>query len=300
MGRGTYTDIPRHVNAATRILTLRLFNRPLRISRPFDRLAIESVLYQIFLVTTGLWSDEIRLDYVFDTAFWVQAEKVLDQNNLFPGQSISFNSPVLGVPVALFRLAISMKQHYQSPARPDQTKLESLRDEVEEWEAIVLNDVEPDSLSVLDEPNPKRIYYKDASYLYILITSLLLEQLSNRPTATSNTNTFSDTEGQTDSTRRFPRLASRNCWQIAKAIEILRRHDNDDEWKICFLGNWPTYTLGFFMSEAEDVELVRKEMEKRWELTKFSQLARYGNDLERFWSEKGLSSHRLVEIESYS
>src|ERR1700712_2090611 len=119
MGRGTYTDIPRHVNAAIRILRLRLMDRPFSIDRPFDRLAVESVLYQIFLVTMGSWSHPAQLDYQFDAGFWLRAENVLAQSMLFPGPSILTNSPVLGVPLAIFKLVLSIKQLRQSPLRHD-------------------------------------------------------------------------------------------------------------------------------------------------------------------------------------
>ncbi len=55
-GRGTYNDIPWHLNAATQIIKVRyLHDLSFVVTRPYDRLAIESVLYQVFLVTTGCW-----------------------------------------------------------------------------------------------------------------------------------------------------------------------------------------------------------------------------------------------------
>lgn len=290
MGRGTYTDIPRHVNAATRILTMRLFNGPLSISRSFDRLAVESVLYQIFLVTTGLWSDQIPLDYDFDARFWLQAEKLLDQSKLFPGRSNSLNSPVLGVPVTLFRLALSLKQRYQSPFRQDQATLDQLRSELEEWEALVLCGHELDCLSEYEQPNRQHRFYQDAGYLYILIASLLLDQL------TGNENQNED-NGQ--SRAEPPRPAPIESWQIRKATQILRRYQHDDEWKLCFIGNWPVYTLGFFMSRSEDVQLVRDDMHRRWNLTRFAQLARFINDLEASFTERGYGTSAPEPLETW-
>lgn len=269
MGRGTYADIPRHVNATMRILTMRLFNDSFKISRPFDRLAVESVLYQIFLVTTGLWSDNIPLDYDFDPQFWIQAERLLERSQMYPGHSNSLNSPVLGVPVALYRLAMAAKQQYQNPCGPDTATLNQLRCEIETWEAAVLCDHEIDCLSASEQPNRKHDFYREASYLFILTISLLLDQMA-----------------ETEVTGGPPRMASSNSWQISKATQILRARSNDTEWKMCFLGNWPIYTLGFFMSTSEGVRLVRAEINGRWDLMKFSQLARFSNDLEIAWGRR--------------
>jgi hypothetical protein len=272
MGRGTYTDIPQHVSAATRILTLRLFSSQPNITSPFDRLAVESVLYQIFLVTTGLWSEDITLDYDFDTRFWVQAETLLDQSLMFPDGSKILNSPVLGVPVSLFRLALSLKQQRHTINR-DMVVLEALKSEVEEWEALVLCDREIDRSSPGESANRSRTFYKDASYLYILCISLILEQILSSTTATTGP----------------PAMASSSSWQITKAIDIVRSHENDDEWAMCFIGTWPLYTLGFFMATEEHVQIVRHEVNERWRLTRFSQVVRFGRDLEIAWRIRGLS-----------
>lgn len=273
MGRGTYSDIPQHVSAATRILTLRLFSSQSNITSPFDRLAVESVLYQIFLVTTGLWSEDIPLDYDFDAQFWIKAERLLDRNLMFPDGSKILNSPVLGAPISLFRLALSLKQQFHTTER-DPVVLEALESEVEEWEALVLCNREIVHLQPNETTTRTHIFYQHASYLYILCISLLLEQIKSTsapspapPTMTSPTN-----------------------WQITKAISILQSHENDDEWKLCFIGCWPLYTLGFFMATVEHVEIVRKEMHDRWRLTRFSQCARFGRDLEIAWRMRELST----------
>lgn len=52
LGKGTYTDIPPHLQAAVRVLSLRFFDASDNELQPFDRLAFESVLYQIFLTST--------------------------------------------------------------------------------------------------------------------------------------------------------------------------------------------------------------------------------------------------------
>ncbi|KAI1614225.1 hypothetical protein EDD37DRAFT_594913 [Exophiala viscosa] len=272
MGRGTYTDVPRHVNAAIRILSLRLMSHDESISKPFDRLAVESVLYQIFLVTMGSWSDPIELDYHFDAQFWVQAERLLTLSTLFPDRSMSYNSPVLGIPLGLFKLALSIKQLYQSPFRSDLETLEQFRSELDNWEGAVLSDQDLDPLSPDEERNDAHQYYRDAAYLYILTASLLVEQLSELGEKTGP-----------------PEAASSECWQIRKVCQILSAHRDDDEWARCFIGNWPVYTLAFFMQEPADMRLLWEDLLKRWNLTKFGQVARFRTDVELTWARRGLT-----------
>ncbi|KIX98490.1 uncharacterized protein Z520_05791 [Fonsecaea multimorphosa CBS 102226] len=270
MGRGTYTDIPLHVNAATRILKLRLLSSSGNISRPFDRLAIESVFYQIFLVTTGSWSDPLELDYHFDAGFWLQAERLLAQSNLYLGCSIGFNSPVIGVPIALVRIVLSLKQFYQSPSQPDQGTLDQIRAELDEWESLVYSGQDLDHLSEHERPILNLQMYRDAGYLYILTSSLLLYQLSGK----------TRTPGP-------PQAVPRTCWQMKTILHILRGYRDNDDWARLLLGNWPVYSVGFFMSHSEDIWLIRNDLQRRWDLVKFSQVSRFRTDLESTWNLRG-------------
>lgn len=281
MGRGTYTDIPRHVNAAMRIIRLRLLSRPSNISRPFDRLAIESVLYQIFLVATESWSAPVELDYDFDAEFWHQAERLLAKSNLYPDRSISFNSPVIGVPLALFRIVLSLKQIYQNPWHHNQETLDQLRSEVEEWEGIVLSEGETDCISIDEHQNCSPGIYRDAAYLYVLVSSLLMDQISIG-----------------DWIPGAPQVAPRDSWQLKKGIQILRARQDDEDWAKCFIGNWPVYSLGFFLDEPEAIELVRSDMQHRWDSVKFSQITRFREDLESTWTSRGHGLNALVWSES--
>ncbi|CAO2647315.1 Nn.00g082370.m01.CDS01 [Neocucurbitaria sp. VM-36] len=282
MGQGTYSDIPPHLNAAMNILNIRLFNAPPKISRPFDLLAVESVLYQVFLVSTGLWSDQVPL-LNFNLAFWLKAEKLLEQSVMFAGQSNSLNSPVLGVPVSLFRLAIQAKEMYQNPRAYNTQALDELRSEIEAWQAIVLCDKEVDPLGANEPSNLYQSYYESASYLYALIISLLLEQM---PTSSIVHESVVDQQVSLRQARSPPNAANTDSWQVQKGIQIIRRHQYDNNWAGCYMGNWPVYTLGFFLSDPEHINLIRQEMNRRWELTKFMQVPRFLDDLERVWAAR--------------
>lgn len=283
MGQGTYSDTPQHVSAATRILSMRLFSSESSIKRPFDRLAVESVLYQIFLITTGLWSEDIPLDYQFDLEFWLKAERLLNRSIIFPDGSNSLNSPVLGVPVSLYRLALSMKQQFQDAREGTHNPLvlANIKSEVEQWEALVLCDGILDHQSINEQFTRTHEFYRDASYLFILNISLLLEQtkyfIRKSPSITGT---------------GPPEMAPSSSWQVSKALSILYARRHDKEWKMCFMGNWPVYTLGFFLSSVEDVQLLRTEMNDRWRLSRFSQLTRFIGDLESVWSKRGFAQSR--------
>lgn len=273
-----------------RVLTLRFFKLPLTVLQPFDRLAIESVLYQMFLTSTVLWSDEAPLTE-FDLQFWLQAEERLEQSVMFPGKPTSMNSPVLGVPVALFRLAIQAKHAYQHPELQDDSSLELLRLDVEKWESAVLSNQTIDPLAEGDFGSRQQTYYEGASYLYVLIISLLLEQASKTPEYDAQS---------TPHQCHLPEAVPHHTWQIQKALDILRAFKDDDEWSSCYIGNWSIYTLGFCLTDSEDIELIRDEMNRRWAFTKFMQIPRFHNDLETSWNVRGqppVSPHVLRSSE---
>lgn len=278
MGKGTYLDIPPHLHAAMRVLTLRFFETPITMLQPFDHLALESVLYQMFLTSTVLWSDQSPLTD-FDLQFWLKAEHFLRQTVMFPGKPLSLNSPVLGVPVALFRLAVQAKQACQTPACWSSSDMERLHAEIEDWEAFILGNQSLDSPIKENALDRQQSYYDGATHVYILVISLLLEQAAK----------ISGSIGKLDfRANRLPEAVPRTTWQIQKALCILRAFESDNGWSSCYLGNWPVYTIGFFLNESEDIRLIRNEMDRRWASTKFMQIPRFRDDLETTWMARGL------------
>lgn len=269
MGCGTYLDIPRHLNAATNIITLRFFHRPTGIDRLFDILAVESVLYHIFHVMTGLWSDLAEPDYQFNIDFWTQAETILNRSTFFPRASRSLNSPVLGVPASLFRLALLLRQQCRKSFVIDTTELENMKNEILGWEISVLCEQELQSASESNtgESDIQEEYYRDASTLYTIIVSLLQKEMPRKEPGP-------------------PLEVASNSWEVRKAIQILKKYEQDDGWARCFIGNWPTYTLGFFMSATEDKQVIQADMQRRWDLTKLAQITRFSSDLETTWMSR--------------
>ncbi|KAL7949506.1 hypothetical protein V8C42DRAFT_311082 [Trichoderma barbatum] len=272
IGLGTYADVPRHVKAATQILKLRHVREPVKSNRFLDRIAIESILYQIFLTTMGLWSDFVLHDFNFDSDFWAQAELLLNGwRPLFPGSPTSVNSPVLGIPISLFRTIILLRQQWQTPLSLDTETIKQIQIEVESWEVTLLCEQEPDLLGEnnLNHQNSQENYYKDVGWLHVIAASLLLEQLPRQ-----------------DIRSCYPRKVSCNNWRIRAAIRILEQYREDDGWARFFIGNWPVYTLGLFVSSDEDKRIIEYDLKRRWELTRFAQNTRFSQDLASIWDHE--------------
>jgi hypothetical protein len=294
LGRATFSDVPRHVDAAINLLRLRLFTNRVShsIRTTFDRIAIESALYQIFLTAAGPWVDPPASSVPIDFEFWHNAESLLSDPNssLFPTHSASVNSPILGQPLALFRLVLTAKHLYQTrhlhhhhyqPHHSDSspTLTTTLQDELADWEALVLRNADPDPAAAASNLS-HYVLYKHATYLYILIASLLLDQAINIPPIPP---AFSPTS---EPTQHHP-CASASTWQVIRIIQILRQHQGDMEWAKCFISNWPLYTCGFFMVRKEEQDVVRQELVLREKVTGFSQTRRFLEELEVVWAERG-------------
>ena len=276
MGRGTYSDIPMHLDAATRIIQLRFMGSGSTVlHRLFDRLAVESVMYQIFLVSTGCWAGtdaHVHSHYKFDPHFWLQCEALLARSTIFPGQSASRNSPVLGVPWALFKLILTIKQLLGSPLQHDEDTIKHLRSEVAYWEA---------ALTLRDELVKEQwTICDDATSLYILIASLLVEQLSTSGDAFP---------------AGLPQPVETESWQLSMMAEIIQRRHKDNDWERCFVANWPVYTAGFLVIDESDIDLIREDLSGRWARANFAQVARYKEDLEKTWRQRHLPRQRVTE-----
>lgn len=269
LGNATLSDVPRHVNAAIGLLRVRFLTGDNTIRQPFDRIAFESVMYQIFLTATDSWIHAAQQDFYFDGDFWYQAELLLARSTLFPEDSPSMNSPILGLPVSLFRIVLSAKNIYQSGQEHDGNALIILKRELKDWETLVLSNKDPDYVASQTHLSHYRLY-KDATYLYILVASLLIDQAKHwLPTKEAVLE---------------PRAS--NSWQALMMVRILRNHQGDEEWAKCFISNWPLYTVGFFMQDDSEQAVVRQDLLLRVQVTGFSQAKRFLAELEETWARR--------------
>ncbi|KAK7215765.1 hypothetical protein V2G26_003768 [Clonostachys chloroleuca] len=278
----TNRDIPQHIQAGIRLLTLHVLNKPLGVSRLFDRLSLESVMYAVFLRTASLWSDSTSSDFTFDKVFWNQAEQVLGQTNFFPENSGSSDSPVLGVSVSLFRIALSLRHIFRTGILPGPSELQHLQNDVAYWEGLLLED---ESLRNYLPAGPQgdfqEHYHETAIHLFTLVTSLLFGQILGGSVLAG-----------------LPQTVPRGSWQMDLGIQILEKYANDQVWAKCFIVQWPIYTLGVLMELPEDRQLIRKQLQQTRDVTSFAQVARYSYDLETIWTTREEAAPMNMEQES--
>lgn len=280
-GHGTYADIPGHLKAASRILESRILHpatgtTTTETERLFDIVSTESVLYHTFHATVGLWtdsSDDADSDCPFDLNFWKRAESYLSGPDTFldATDSRGFTSPVLGVSPSLSRLALQLRQLYRNTleiSNIDLQELQELQEEVAHWErALLLQSEFGTGLEGCRRPESVREeFHRDATALYTLVVSFLFTKLL---------------ESQHDDFCCIDTASNR--WQLKKAIEVVQRNKSNDGWMRCYVGNWPIYTLGFFMPDPEERTVMTDDLQRRWQLTKMAQSRRFLDDIESAW-----------------
>ncbi|EWG44976.1 hypothetical protein FVEG_05929 [Fusarium verticillioides 7600] len=260
-GSSSWDDQPQHVTAAIKIISSRILNATSTDLTTFLRLALESVLYQVFLLNNGLWSSVnsyVSLQSL-NSEFWALSEKLLENPTSLDFSLLSINSPVLGMPLAVMRLATFLGQLCLGRESANMEDLVKLQTEVATWEEFALQAVEQtDAYDVLN---------RDANCLYAMVASILMQHLI----------AFGPNTG-------LPKVSHTRNWRACTALQILSRRAEDHRWSECFMGTWPAYALGFLLSDAKDRDIVRRDMQRRRELTGFWIVKRFQEDLERSWA----------------
>ncbi|KAF5253339.1 hypothetical protein FANTH_1751 [Fusarium anthophilum] len=260
-GSSSWDDQPQHVSAAIKIIVSRIMNVTSTDLTAFLRLALESVLYEVFLLNNGLWSSAnsyISLQSL-DPEVWARSEKLLEHPRNLDFHLLSLNSPVLGMPLAVMRLATVLGQLCLGRESANMEDLPKLQAEVTTWEDF--------ALQAAEQTDASDMLNRDANCLYAMITSILMQHLM----------AYGPNTG-------LPRVSPTNSWQACMALQILSRRAGDRRWSECFIGTWPVYALGFLLSDGKDRDIVRRDMQSRRELTGFWIVKRFQEDLERFWS----------------
>ncbi|SCN98394.1 uncharacterized protein FFM5_06819 [Fusarium fujikuroi] len=274
-GSSSWDDQPQHVSAAFKIILSRVLNVRNAGLSAFLRLSLESVLYQVFLLNNGLWSS--ATSYVSlqpsNSGFWARFEKLLEHPDNMDFDLLTFNSPVLGMPLAVMRLATFLGHlclGRESASMEDLLKLQA--------EVTACEDFARQAAKQIDGSNTLN---RDAHCLYVLVASILMQHLI----------TFGPNTG-------FPRVSPTDSWQACAALQILSRRAGDHSWSECFIGTWPVYALGFLLSNGKDRVIVCRDMQSRRELTGFWIVKRFQEDLDRSWA--GLEADSPSESVNYS
>ncbi|KAG5760625.1 hypothetical protein H9Q72_011261 [Fusarium xylarioides] len=260
-GSSSWDDQPQHVSAAIKIIISRILNTTSADLTTFLRLALESVLYQVFLLNNGLWSS--ATSYIslhsLNSEFWALSEKLLEHPTSLDFSLLSINSPVLGMPLALMRLTTFLGHLCLGRESANMEDLMHLQAEVTTWKDFALQAVaQTDASDALN---------RDANCLYAMIASILIQHLA----------AFGPNRG-------LPRVSPTDSWQAYTALQILSRRADDHRWSECFIGAWPVYALGFLLSDEKDRDVVRRDLQRRLELTGFWIVQRFQEDLERSWA----------------
>ncbi|KAF4948160.1 hypothetical protein FGADI_9855 [Fusarium gaditjirri] len=259
-GSSSWDDQPQHISAATKILMSRILNATSADLSAFLRLALEGVLYQTFLLTNGLWSS--ATSYIplqsFNSEFWARSEKLLEHPTDLDYALLSLNSPVLGMPLPVMRLATSLGQLCLGRASANMEQLVRLQTEVRAWEDF--------SLRAVEQSDASDALKREANCLHAMIASILMQHLM----------AFGPNTG-------LPKVSPTDSWQACVALQILSRRAGDHLWSECFIGAWPVYALGFLLAELEDRDIVRRDLQRRREVTGFWIVKRFQEDLERSW-----------------
>ncbi|KLP18660.1 uncharacterized protein LW94_11375 [Fusarium fujikuroi] len=274
-GSSSWDDQPQHVSAAFKIILSRVLNVRNAGLSAFLRLSLESVLYQVFLLNNGLWSS--ATSYVSlqpsNSGFWARFEKLLEHPDNMDFDLLTFNSPVLGMPLAVMRLATFLGHlclGRESASMEDLLKLQA--------EVRACEDFARQAAKQIDGSNTLN---RDAHCLYVLVASILMQHLI----------AFGPNTG-------FPRVSPTDSWQACAALQILSRRAGDHSWSECFIGTWPVYALGFLLSNGKDRVIVCRDMQSRRELTGFWIVKRFQEDLDRSWA--GLEADSPSESVNYS
>ncbi|CVK99372.1 uncharacterized protein FMAN_02214 [Fusarium mangiferae] len=260
-GSSSWDDQPQHVSAAIEIITSRILNATSADLSAFLRLSLESVLYQVFLLNNGLWSSATSYESLqpLNAEFWARSEKLLEHPTNLDLSLLSLNSPVLGMPLAVMRLATFLGQLCLGRESATMEDLIKLQTEATAWEDFALQAVKQTGAS--DTLN------RDANCLYAMIASILMQHLM----------AFGPNTG-------LPRVSPTDSWQAFTSLQILSGRAGDHSWSECFIGTWPVYALGFLLSEGKDRDIVRRDIQLRRELTGFWIVKRFQEDLESSWA----------------
>lgn len=275
MGSGTYDDRSTHVNAAVQVLQRRFF-RPganNQLQQPTDRLVVESVIYQIFQLEMGFWSNSPGKDlaYHFDPRFWLKCERLLRGSSTSPEKVDASISPVLGIPMSVYKMMLMIRRLWIMDHRPPDfyDSLNQLEAELSTWtQSELLQCEDKKSIVSCQSPTlaPSHTISGHATTIMVSCASLLLDQLRGQPLA-------------------FPVAPANERYdrQINKIVSILRSRKGDHHWTSCHVGTYPVYVAGYFMRCEEEIDLVRTEMQQRYENLHWGQVSRYWNDLETVW-----------------
>ncbi|KAF5643646.1 general amidase [Fusarium sp. NRRL 25303] len=256
-----------HVVGAVKLLSLKnQDNSSLRTAiQSYDRVNIESVLYQGFLLSIRR---PFRPDFRLDTNFITHAEDLLRS---YDNANPSFAEPsiILGVPTSLYRLILRIIDSSNVPRSNLSDHLQGLKVELQYWEQLLF-----------DDENSEKGQHGDSRFndLIIIATSLLFDLITE--TLASN----DDTIYLVSSAREWDGKPWR--WQLDLATNILQCPEEHQKWSGCYLGAWPLLILGYGARSLEEITLVKDVLRKMQERIGYGEVQRIRDELDEITTYK--------------
>jgi hypothetical protein len=280
------------------------------MTRPFDRITAESVLYQSFLLSMRRPFD---VDFQIDDQFLASTEQIL-KSPTFEDASSAANSPVLGVPLPLYRLIIEVIHLCNSPTSIDPEARSRLKRQMKHWETVAIE--VDDNSRVLQSPtlapplSPPHQHphpHPEALALYVLAGSLLLDWVVEIPEMQSYLDISSSRYGHISSlgmsqphvpkatASRAARATaaspppvphSTRSWQLSRALEILHRPSAHETWTRSFLGWWPVLIFGYVVTDDDDIEVMKSILRCMRQRMGYGVVERVLCELEAVWQSR--------------
>ncbi|KAL2862795.1 Zn(II)2Cys6 transcription factor [Aspergillus lucknowensis] len=261
-------DASKHVMGAVHAVNLRYdrSQNAFSMSRASDRVTAESVLYQSCLLAIRR---PFLADFKVDDDLIMRVECTL-QSLTFLDASAAANSPVLGVPLELYRLILSIIRLTSSRVPPNQVARSQLQGKISVWESTICDF--GDSTGNIPTERLQQDLSSLALVLYVLAASLLLDLA------------LTMMEQKQTSMAGLPRLGFR--WQLQTALGILRCPECNGQWTRCFLAPWPLQIFGYVVEEEKDISLVRSTLHKTREHTGYGEVTRLLGELAPIWRDR--------------
>ncbi|KAK5289003.1 hypothetical protein LTR55_010249 [Exophiala xenobiotica] len=330
-------DASKHVAGAMHLLKLRYSSNnassSLSMTRPFDRITAESVLYQAFLLSMRR---PFAVDFQIDHHFLASTEHILESPT-FQDASSAANSPVLGVPLPLYRLILDVIHLGNSPHGVDAQTFSKLKREMKYWETVAI-EVDDDCrisqspASTLCPPSPPHQHphpHPEALALYVLAGSLLLDWMVDfpEPGSTSDVDISSPQYGRisslgvSQSRPTTPETASSytpfdsptalppppppppplstRSWQLSRALEILHRPSTHETWTRSFLGWWPLLIFGYVVTDDDDIEQIKSLLRCMRRRIGYGVVESVLYELEAVWQSRRTADDTGITCEAY-
>ena len=229
---------------------------------------MESIAYQAFMLSMKSLFTPKRF---FDGRFVSRTEALL-VNAISPS-----SSPILSLPLPLYRLLWDMIQLCSKTTKPTENDINRIEFDLQRWEALVLQH----QIVTVAGPKPDEYYYTWFQHLYVLAASILFGWISGTITLPL--------------TIKLPSLATidRNLspskpptWQMKHALAILEQRDILESWTRTYLAVWPLLIFGLASNSQQEASFIHDSLIGVRNRTGFGITQKILEDLEYEWRAK--------------